>query len=190
MRMNELGLNEDDESINWGSMTPRDFKNTELKSELKHEDNTQSVKQHREELPRDYYKIPFSEKELANKNKLAFDTERKLWFKTWDRGIRVNIPELNKYRWSIYSAKFLNTPSTIHPTSSTKPVIAMTFLHYWPINDATATGAILADIPLRQDKNNKWYLPEYTVSGEKFQKNLSTMIGKFGNPKTVTIQKR
>ena len=163
------------------------FKSDELEHELGHEDRVKTRQKMRDDLPRDYYKIPFAEKALANKHKLVFDSDRKLWYKTWYEGIRVDIPELNKYRWSIYSNKFLvATP----PTSDNKPVIVMTALHYWDMNDATATGVLLADIKIRQDKNGKWYLPEYNTSGEKFLRHLKELTEKLGEPKTVILHKR
>lgn len=69
-----------------------------------------------------------------------------------------------------------------------KHKIEMEVLHYWDINEATAIGALLADIPLRQDKYKKWFLPEYNTSGKTFKENLKTMTEKFGMPKTVYLK--
>lgn len=131
------------------------------------------------ELPRDYFKIPFELNALATKYKLSWDKARKLWFKSWTHGIKPNLPELNQYKYSFRTNKFLTGKSNT----------MLVALHYWPINDATATGALLANIPLKQDKNKKWYLPEFSDSKEQFRINLNTMTTKFGNPKTVIFRK-
>jgi hypothetical protein len=69
-----------------------------------------------------------------------------------------------------------------------KHKIQMDALHYWDINEATAIGALLADVPLRQDKYKKWFLPEYNTSGKTFKDNLKLMTDKFGIPKTVYLK--
>lgn len=69
-----------------------------------------------------------------------------------------------------------------------KHKITMDALHYWEINEATAIGILLAEIPMRQDKHDRWYLPEYNTSGKTFRDHLKLLTEKFGHPRTVYLK--
>ena len=56
-------------------------------------------------------------------------------------------------------------------------------LHYFDVHDEQAAQ----DIGLKQDRNQRWYLPQYTTSGSRFDQKATTAIRLFGKPNTVNL---
>jgi hypothetical protein len=56
-------------------------------------------------------------------------------------------------------------------------------LHYFNVdNERSAT-----ELGLKQDRNGRWYLPQYNTSGSGFDRAATSAIRVFGRPQTVTL---
>lgn len=69
------------------------------------------------------------------------------------------------------------------PPAQAKPDIKMTHLHYFNVSPEQAASA-----GLKKDRNGKFYLPQYNLSGGTFRQKLADLAGQFGAPKTVTLK--
>lgn len=56
-------------------------------------------------------------------------------------------------------------------------------LHYFNVHDERSAR----DLGLRQDRNGRWYLPQYNTSGLNFDRAATSAIRVFGRPRTVTL---
>lgn len=194
-----------------GAAERRAFKRRELEHELAHEDDPNFERKMNERIA--YYKIPLEFKWVANENRLAWNGEKKLWYRKFNlldgwpkftndiKFLQWN-NETNDY-WSPEKASEVLTKlkaltaqrvgtsepakapeaPVAAPKAAAKPDIKMTHLHYFNVDDAQAAGT-----GMKKDKRGKWYLPQYNLSGGKFQQSLSDLTAKFGAPKSVTLK--
>lgn len=51
-------------------------------------------------------------------------------------------------------------------------------LHYFNVDDERASN----DLGMKQDKNSRWYLPQYNTSGRGFNQRYSSAVRIFGRP--------
>lgn len=194
-----------------GDKAKRAFKRRELQHELAHEDDPNFERKMNERIA--YYKIPLEFKWVANENRLAWNGELKLWYRKFNlldgwpkftndiKYLQWN-RETNAY-WSPEKASDVLTKlkamtaeraassapavapeaPVAAPKAQAKPDVKMTHLHYFNVDDAQGATA-----GLKKDKRGKWYLPQYNLSGGKFQQNLADLTAKFGPPKSVTLK--
>jgi hypothetical protein len=64
--------------------------------------------------------------------------------------------------------------------------IKMTHLHYFNMTDADAQD--FARMKIKKDRNGRWYLPQYNVSGHAFSANFNTLVRTFGEPRSVKLK--
>lgn len=89
------------------------------------------------------------------------------------------------YRPSIYKSSSYSRPSRSYGTfgsSNVKP--KMTHLHYFDNVDvevAKING-------MKQDRNGRWYLPQYNTSGRGFDIKAGNLIRNYGKPRTVKLK--
>lgn len=88
------------------------------------------------------------------------------------------------YRPSVYrsssSRSSYNKPS--YSSSSTK--VKMTHLHYFDNVDQD----IAKSNGMKQDRNGRWYLPQYNTSGRGFDIKAGNLIRNYGKPRTVKLK--
>jgi hypothetical protein len=63
--------------------------------------------------------------------------------------------------------------------------IKMIALHYFNMSEQDAKD--FAYMKLKKDKNGRWYLPQYNVSGRVFNANFATLTNSFGQARTVRL---
>lgn len=56
-------------------------------------------------------------------------------------------------------------------------------LHYFNVTDEQSAK----ELGLKQDRNYRWYLPQYNTSGSNFDRIATSAIRMFGRPQTVTL---
>ena len=54
----------------------------------------------------------------------------------------------------------------------------MTKLHYFTVDDEQ----LARDLGLRQDRNLRWYLPQYNTSGRGFDQKFTSAVRSFNRP--------
>jgi len=89
------------------------------------------------------------------------------------------------YRPSIYKSSSYRRPSGSY-SSFSKPSVKpkMTHLHYFDNVDpevANING-------MKQDRNGRWYLPQYNTSGRGFDIKAGNLIRNYGKPRTVKLK--
>jgi hypothetical protein len=57
-------------------------------------------------------------------------------------------------------------------------------LHYFNVDDDQSA----TELGLKQDRNGRWYLPQYNTSGLNFDRLATSAMRVFGRPRTVTLQ--
>ena len=86
------------------------------------------------------------------------------------------------YRPSIYKSR--SSRSSFSPFRGASPKPRMTHLHYFDNVDdeiAQLNG-------MKKDRNNRWYLPQYTTSGRGFDIKAGNLIRNYGKPRTVKLK--
>ncbi len=58
-------------------------------------------------------------------------------------------------------------------------------LHYFNVNDID----VARELGLKQDKNGRWYLPQYNTSGSGFDRKATSAIRSFGHPTNTIVTK-
>jgi hypothetical protein len=51
-------------------------------------------------------------------------------------------------------------------------------LHYFNVDDEQAA----VELGLKQDRNSRWYLPQYNTSGSGFNRNYTSAVRLFNRP--------
>jgi hypothetical protein len=51
-------------------------------------------------------------------------------------------------------------------------------LHYFSVDDQQASN----ELGMKQDRNGRWYLPQYNTSGRIFDQRFSSAVRLFGRP--------
>jgi hypothetical protein len=189
--------------VKMGDKAARAFKRRELEHELRDEGKPMTYVA--------YFKIPREFKWAANENKLAWDGDKQLWYKTWSeaKGRPTYTNNVQCLKWDnsknayvqpeeaakaldFLKRKTAERGATVAPEApvaaptsapAAKQDIKLTHLHYFNVDDVQAASA-----GLKKDKRGKWYLPQYNTSGGKFQSTLADLTAKFGTPKTVTLK--
>jgi hypothetical protein len=189
-----------------GDKAKRAFKRRELEHELAHEDDPNFERKQSERIA--WYKIPIEFKWVANENRLAWNGEKKLWYRKFNllNGWPQFTNDIKYLQWNrekdaywhpekapqvLEQLKALTaartTPAETQPAApvapASKPDIKMTHLHYFPVDDIQGASS-----GMKKDKHGRWYLPQYNTSGAKFKQNLADLTAKFGPPQTVTLK--
>ena len=59
-------------------------------------------------------------------------------------------------------------------------------LHYFNVTDTD----LARELGFKQDRNGRWYLPQYNTSSSGFDRKATTAIRSFGHPiKSITLDK-
>jgi hypothetical protein len=62
--------------------------------------------------------------------------------------------------------------------------LKMTKLHYFNVDDVQ----FASELGMKQDRNGRWYLPQYNTSGRGFDAKVSSAMRVFGPPlKTIAL---
>jgi hypothetical protein len=56
-------------------------------------------------------------------------------------------------------------------------------LHYFNVTDFQ----LAQELGMKQDKNRRWYLPQYDRSGRGFDQAATTAIRAFGRPNSINL---
>jgi hypothetical protein len=56
-------------------------------------------------------------------------------------------------------------------------------LHYFNVTDQQ----LAQEVGMKQDRSNRWYLPQYNRSGRGFDQRVTTAIRAFGRPNSVKL---